>query len=192
MKFSTKLLIATLGLGVLTACGPKGPSKEQVAAEEQAKVVYETVKSDFDKYKGWRNSANNAIKQVNKNVMAIRTEKDPAKATAIYENTAKELYDVSNKLNEMQFTDARFTPLKTKGVESFKLLSELFSGSTKYLTEDIPNQTRVDMVNRRNQAINSINKELSQMENDLTKELNAEAKKYNEIRRENDKLRKGE
>ena len=51
MKLTTKLLITALSFSILTACGPKGPSKEQIAAEEQAKVAYETVKSDFEKYK---------------------------------------------------------------------------------------------------------------------------------------------
>ncbi|WP_314187261.1 hypothetical protein [Aggregatibacter kilianii] len=190
MKFITKLFVIALSLNILTACGPKGPSEEQVAAEEQAKVVYETVKSDYQKYKEWRTSANNAINAVNKSVRTIRAEKDPNKVIEIYENLAKEFSDVSASLNQIQFSDTRFTALKTKGIEGFKTISELFLESTKYITTDIPNETRVQMVNRRNQAINMLNNELTQLENNVLKEINADAKKYNEIRRENDKLRK--
>ncbi|WP_109077147.1 hypothetical protein [Aggregatibacter kilianii] len=192
MKFTTKLFIAALSLNILTACGPKGPSEEQIAAEEQAKVVYETAKTDYKKYKEWRASANSAIHSINKTVSAIRTEKDPKKATEMYENLAKEFSDVSDNLNKIQFSDARFTALKTKGIEGFKSISELFLESTKYITTEIPNETRVKMANRRNQAINVINKELGQMEDKVLKEINADAKKYNEIRSANDKLRRGE
>ncbi|MBN6067026.1 hypothetical protein HYE66_11260 [Aggregatibacter actinomycetemcomitans] len=192
MKLTTKLLIAALSLNILTACGPKGPSEEQIAAEEQAKVVYETVKADHKKYTEWRNSANKAINSINNTIYAIRAEKDPNKVIEMYKNLAKEFSDVSTRLNEIQFSDARFNELKTKGIEGFKTISELFLESTKYITTEIPNATRVEMANRRNQAVNTINKELGQMEDKVLKEINAEAKKYNEIRRENDKLRKGE
>ncbi|OOF45054.1 hypothetical protein [Rodentibacter trehalosifermentans] len=192
MKFTTKLLIAALGLSILTACGPKGPSKEQIAAEEQAKVVYEIAKEDYNKYTEWRKSANKVIREVNNAISTIFAEKDPAKVIEMYKDRAKDLSDVSNKLNEIQFSDSRFAPLKTKGIEGFKQLSELFSESTKYITADIPNETRMNMVNRRNQVINAINKELVQIEKDVLQQINADAKKYNEIRSENDKLRKGE
>lgn len=190
MKFVTKLLIATLGFSVLTACGPKGPSKEQVAAEEQAKVVYETVKTDFQKYKEWRESANNTIRSMNTMMATIRTEKDPKKVIEMYEKLAKEFADVSTRLNTIQFTDTRFTALKTKGTEGFKTLSDLVLESTKHVTTEITNETRQQMLNRRNQAINVINKELGELEDNLVKEINADTQKYNDIRRENDKLRR--
>lgn len=190
MKFVTKLLIATLGFSVLTACGPKGPSKEQVAAEEQAKAVYETVKTDFQKYKEWRESANNTIRSMNTMMATIRTEKDPKKVIEMYEKLAKEFADVSTRLNTIQFTDTRFTALKTKGTEGFKTLSDLVLESTKHVTTEITNETRQQMLNRRNQAINVINKELGELEDNLVKEINADTQKYNDIRRENDKLRR--
>lgn len=190
MKLTTKLLIIALSFSILTACGPKGPSKEQIAAEEQAKVAYETVKSDFEKYKEWRDSANKTIKNMNSTLSIIRSEKDPNKVIGMYETLAKEFSDVSNRLNAIQFTDTRFSALKTKGIEGFKTLSELILESTKYVTTEVTNETRLKMINQRNQAINIVNKELGELEDDVVKEINADTKKYNEIRRENDKLRR--
>lgn len=190
MKLTTKLLITALSFGVLTACGPKGPSKEQIAAEEQAKVAYETVKSDFEKYKEWRDSANKTIKNMNSTLSIIRSEKDPNKVIGMYETLAKEFSDVSNRLNAIQFTDTRFSALKTKGIEGFKTLSELILESTKYVTTEVTNETRLKMINQRNQAINIVNKELGELEDNVVKEINADTRKYNEIRRENDKLRR--
>ena len=190
MKLTTKLLVTALSFSILTACGPKGPSKEQIAAEEQAKVAYETVKSDFEKYKEWRDSANKTIKNMNSTLSIIRSEKDPNKVIGMYETLAKELSDVSNRLNAIQFTDTRFSALKTKGIEGFKTLSELILESTKYVTTEVTNETRLKMINQRNQAINIVNKELGELEDDVVKEINADTKKYNEIRRENDKLRR--
>ena len=190
MKLTTKLLITALSFSILTACGPKGPSKEQIAAEEQAKVAYETVKSDFEKYKEWRDSANKTIKNMNSTLSIIRSEKDPDKVIGMYETLAKEFSDVSNRLNAIQFTDTRFSTLKTKGIEGFKTLSELILESTKYVTTEVTNETRLKMINQRNQAINIVNKELGELEDNLVKEINADTKKYNEIRRENDKLRR--
>jgi lipoprotein len=190
MKLTTKLLITALSFSILTACGPKGPSKEQIAAEEQAKVAYETVKSDFEKYKEWRDSANKTIKNMNSTLSIIRSEKDPNKVIGMYETLAKEFSDVSNRLNAIQFTDTRFSALKTKGIEGFKTLSELILESTKYVTTEVTNETRLKMINQRNQAINIVNKELGELEDNVVKEINADTKKYNEIRRENDKLRR--
>ena len=190
MKLTTKLLITALSVSILTACGPKGPSKEQIAAEEQAKVAYETVKSDFEKYKEWRDSANKTIKNMNSTLSIIRSEKDPDKVIGMYETLAKEFSDVSNRLNAIQFTDTRFSALKTKGIEGFKTLSELILESTKYVTTEVTNETRLKMINQRNQAINIVNKELGELEDNVVKEINADTKKYNEIRRENDKLRR--
>ena len=190
MKLTTKLLITALSFSILTACGPKGPSKEQIAAEEQAKVAYETVKSDFEKYKEWRDSANKTIKNMNSTLSIIRSEKDPNKVIGLYETLAKEFLDVSNRLNAIQFTDTRFSALKTKGIEGFKTLSKLILESTKYVTTEVTNETRLKMINQRNQAINIVNKELGELEDNLVKEINADTKKYNEIRRENDKLRR--
>lgn len=190
MKLTTKLLVTALSFSILTACGPKGPSKEQIAAEEQAKVAYETVKSDFEKYKEWRDSANKTIKNMNSTLSIIRSEKDPNKVIGMYETLAKEFSDVSNRLNAIQFTDTRFSALKTKGIEGFKTLSELILESTKYVTTEVTNETRLKMINQRNQAINIVNKELGELEDDVVKEINADTKKYNEIRRENDKLRR--
>ena len=190
MKLTTKLLITALSFSILTACGPKGPSKEQIAAEEQAKVAYETVKSDFEKYKEWRDSANKTIKNMNSTLSIIRSEKDPNRVIGMYETLAKEFSDVSNRLNAIQFADARFSALKTKGIEGFKTLSELILESTKYVTTEVTNETRLKMINQRNQAINIVNKELGELEDNVVKEINADTKKYNEIRRENDKLRR--
>ena len=190
MQLTTKLLITALSFSILTACGPKGPSKEQIAAEEQAKVAYETVKSDFEKYKEWRDSANKTIKNMNSTLSIIRSEKDPNKVIGMYETLAKEFSDVSNRLNAIQFTDTRFSALKTKGIEGFKTLSELILESTKYVTTEVTNETRLKMINQRNQAINIVNKELGELEDNVVKEINADTKKYNEIRRENDKLRR--
>ena len=190
MKLTTKLLITALSFSILTACGPKGPSKEQIAAEEQAKVAYETVKSDFEKYKEWRDSAKKTIKNMNSTLSIIRSEKDPNKVIGMYETLAKEFSDVSNRLNAIQFTDTRFSALKTKGIEGFKTLSELILESTKYVTTEVTNETRLKMINQRNQAINIVNKELGELEDNVVKEINADTKKYNEIRRENDKLRR--
>ena len=190
MKLTTKLLVTALSFSILTACGPKGPSKEQIAAEEQAKVAYETVKSDFEKYKEWRDSANKTIKNMNSTLSIIRSEKDPDKVIGMYETLAKEFSDVSNRLNAIQFTDTRFSTLKTKGIEGFKTLSELILESTKYVTTEVTNETRLKMINQRNQAINIVNKELGELEDNVVKEINADTKKYNEIRRENDKLRR--
>jgi len=190
MKLTTKLLITALSFSILTACGPKGPSKEQIAAEEQAKVAYETVKSDFEKYKEWRDSANKTIKNMNSTLSIIRSEKDPNKVIGMYETLAKEFSDVSNRLNAIQFTDTRFSALKTKGIEGFKTLSELILESTKYVTTEVTNETRLKMINQRNQAINIVNKELGELEDNVVKEINADTRKYNEIRRENDKLRR--
>ena len=190
MKLTTKLLITALSFSILTACGPKGPSKEQIAAEEQAKVAYETVKSDFEKYKEWRDSANKTIKNMNSTLSIIRSEKDPNKVIGMYETLAKEFSDVSNRLNAIQFADTRFSALKTKGIEGFKTLSELILESTKYITTEVTNETRLKMINQRNQAINIVNKELGELEDDVVKEINADTKKYNEISRENDKLRR--
>ena len=190
MKLTTKLLVTALSFSILTACGPKGPSKEQIAAEEQAKVAYETVKSDFEKYKEWRDSANKTIKNMNSTLSIIRSEKDPNKVIGMYETLAKEFSDVSNRLNAIQFTDTRFSALKTKGIEGFKTLSELILESTKYVTTEVTNETRLKMINQRNQAINIVNKELGELEDNVVKEINADTKKYNEIRRENDKLRR--
>lgn len=190
MKLTTKLLITALSFSILTACGPKGPSKEQIAAEEQAKVAYETVKSDFEKYKEWRDSANKTIKNMNSTLSIIRSEKDPNKVIGMYETLAKEFSDVSNRLNAIQFTDTRFSALKTKGIEGFKTLSKLILESTKYVTTEVTNETRLKMINQRNQAINIVNKELGELEDNVVKEINADTKKYNEIRRENDKLRR--
>ena len=190
MKLTTKLLIAALSFSILTACGPKGPSKEQIAAEEQAKIAYETVKSDFEKYKEWRDSANKTIKNMNSTLSIIRSEKDPNKVIGMYETLAKEFSDVSNRLNAIQFTDTRFSALKTKGIEGFKTLSELILESTKYVTTEVTNETRLKMINQRNQAINIVNKELGELEDNVVKEINADTRKYNEIRRENDKLRR--
>ena len=190
MKLTTKLLITALSFGVLTACGPKGPSKEQIAAEEQAKVAYETVKSDFEKYKEWRDSANKTIKNMNSTLSIIRSEKDPNKVIGMYETLAKEFSDVSNRLNSIQCADTRFSALKTKGIEGFKTLSELILESTKYVTTEVTNETRLKMINQRNQAINIVNKELGELEDNVVKEINADTRKYNEIRRENDKLRR--
>ena len=190
MKLTTKLLITALSFSILTACGPKGPSKEQIAAEEQAKIAYETVKSDFEKYKEWRDSANKTIKNMNSTLSIIRSEKDPNKVIGMYETLAKEFSDVSNRLNAIQFTDTRFSALKTKGIEGFKTLSELILESTKYVTTEVTNETRLKMINQRNQAINIVNKELGELEDNVVKEINADTKKYNEIRRENDKLRR--
>lgn len=190
MKLTTKLLIAALSFSILTACGPKGPSKEQIAAEEQAKIAYETVKSDFEKYKEWRDSANKTIKNMNSTLSIIRSEKDPNRVIGMYETLAKEFSDVSNRLNAIQFADARFSALKTKGIEGFKTLSELILESTKYVTTEVTNETRLKMINQRNQAINIVNKELGELEDNVVKEINADTKKYNEIRRENDKLRR--
>ena len=190
MKLTTKLLVTALSFSILTACGPKGPSKEQIAAEEQAKVAYETVKSDFEKYKEWRDSANKTIKNMNSTLSIIRSEKDPNRVIGMYETLAKEFSDVSNRLNAIQFTDTRFSALKTKGIEGFKTLSELILESTKYVTTEVTNETRLKMINQRNQAINIVNKELGELEDDVVKEINADTKKYNEIRRENDKLRR--
>ena len=190
MKLTTKLLVTALSFSILTACGPKGPSKEQIAAEEQAKVAYETVKSDFEKYKEWRDSANKTIKNMNSTLSIIRSEKDPNKVIGLYETLAKEFLDVSNRLNAIQFTDTRFSALKTKGIEGFKTLSELILESTKYVTTEVTNETRLKMINQRNQAINIVNKELGELEDNVVKEINADTRKYNEIRRENDKLRR--
>ena len=190
MKLTTKLLITALSFSILTACGPKGPSKEQIAAEEQAKVAYETVKSDFEKYKEWRDSANKTIKNMNSTLSIIRSEKDPNKVIGLYETLAKEFLDVSNLLNAIQFTDTRFSALKTKGIEGFKTLSKLILESTKYVTTEVTNETRLKMINQRNQAINIVNKELGELEDNVVKEINADTRKYNEIRRENDKLRR--
>lgn len=190
MKLTTKLLVTALSFSILTACGPKGPSKEQIAAEEQAKVAYETVKSDFEKYKEWRDSANKTIKNMNSTLSIIRSEKDPNKVIGMYETLAKEFSDVSNRLNAIQFTDTRFSALKTKGIEGFKTLSELILESTKYVTTEVTNETRLKMINQRNQAINIVNKELGELEDNVVKEINADTGKYNEIRRENDKLRR--
>lgn len=190
MKLTTKLLITALSFSILTACGPKGPSKEQIAAEEQAKVAYETVKSDFEKYKEWRDSANKTIKNMNSTLSIIRSEKDPNKVIGLYETLAKEFLDVSNRLNAIQFTDTRFSALKTKGIEGFKTLSKLILESTKYVTTEVTNETRLKMINQRNQAINIVNKELGELEDNVVKEINADTRKYNEIRRENDKLRR--
>ena len=190
MKLTTKLLVTALSFSILTACGPKGPSKEQIAAEEQAKVAYETVKSDFEKYKEWRDSANKTIKNMNSTLSIIRSEKDPDKVIGMYETLAKEFSDVSNRLNAIQFTDTRFSALKTKGIEGFKTLSELILESTKYITTEATNETRLKMINQRNQAINIVNKELGELEDNVVKEINADTKKYNEIRHENDKLRR--
>ena len=190
MKLTTKLLIAALSFSILTACGPKGPSNEQIAAEEQAKIAYETVKSDFEKYKEWRDSANKTIKNMNSTLSIIRSEKDPNRVIGMYETLAKEFSDVSNRLNAIQFADARFSALKTKGIEGFKTLSELILESTKYVTTEVTNETRLKMINQRNQAINIVNKELGELEDNVVKEINADTKKYNEIRRENDKLRR--
>ena len=190
MKLTTKLLITALSFSILTACGPKGPSKEQIAAEEQAKIAYETVKSDFEKYKEWRDSANKTIKNMNSTLSIIRSEKDPNKVIGMYETLAKEFSDVSNRLNAIQFTDTRFSALKTKGIEGFKTLSELILESTKYVTTEVTNETRLKMINQRNQAINIVNKELGELEDNVVKEINADTRKYNEIRRENDKLRR--
>ena len=190
MKLTTKFLVTALSFSILTACGPKGPSKEQIAAEEQAKVAYETVKSDFEKYKEWRDSANKTIKNMNSTLSIIRSEKDPDKVIGMYETLAKEFSDVSNRLNAIQFTDTRFSTLKTKGIEGFKTLSELILESTKYVTTEVTNETRLKMINQRNQAINIVNKELGELEDNVVKEINADTKKYNEIRRENDKLRR--
>ena len=190
MKLTTKLLIAALSFSILTACGPKGPSKEQIAAEEQAKIAYETVKSDFEKYKEWRDSANKTIKNMTSTLSIIRSEKDPNKVIGMYETLAKEFSDVSNRLNAIQFTDTRFSALKTKGIEGFKTLSELILESTKYVTTEVTNETRLKMINQRNQAINIVNKELGELEDNVVKEINADTRKYNEIRRENDKLRR--
>ena len=190
MKLTTKLLVTALSFSILTACGPKGPSKEQIAAEEQAKVAYDTVKSDFEKYKEWRDSANKTIKNMNSTLSIIRSEKDPNKVIGMYETLAKEFSDVSNRLNAIQFTDTRFSALKTKGIEGFKTLSELILESTKYVTTEVTNETRLKMINQRNQAINIVNKELGELEDNVVKEINADTKKYNEIRRENDKLRR--
>ena len=190
MKLTTKLLVTALSFSILTACGPKGPSKEQIAAEEQAKVAYETVKSDFEKYKEWRDSANKTIKNMNSTLSIIRSEKDPDKVIGMYETLAKEFSDVSNRLNAIQFTDTRFSALKTKGIEGFKTLSELILESTKYVTTEVTNETRLKMINQRNQAINIVNKELGELEDNVVKEINADTRKYNEIRRENDKLRR--
>lgn len=190
MKLTTKLLVTALSFSILTACGPKGPSKEQIAAEEQAKVTYETVKSDFEKYKEWRDSANKTIKNMNSTLSIIRSEKDPNKVIGMYETLAKEFSDVSNRLNAIQFTDTRFSALKTKGIEGFKTLSELILESTKYVTTEVTNETRLKMINQRNQAINIVNKELGELEDNVVKEINADTRKYNEIRRENDKLRR--
>ena len=190
MKLTTKLLVTALSFSILTACGPKGPSKEQIAAEEQAKVAYETVKSDFEKYKEWRDSANKTIKNMNSTLSIIRSEKDPNRVIGMYETLAKEFSDVSNRLNAIQFTDTRFSALKTKGIEGFKTLSELILESTKYVTTEVTNETRLKMINQRNQAINIVNKELGELEDNIVKEINADTKKYNEIRRENDKLRR--
>ena len=190
MKLTTKLLITGLSFSILTACGPKEPSKEQIAAEEQAKIAYETVKSDFEKYKEWRDSANKTIKNMNSTLSIIRSEKDPNKVIGMYETLAKEFSDVSNRLNAIQFADARFSALKTKGIEGFKTLSELILESTKYITTEATNETRLKMINQRNQAINIVNKELGELEDNVVKEINADTKKYNEIRRENDNLRR--
>ena len=190
MKLTTKLLITALSFSILTACGPKGPSKEQIAAEEQAKIAYETVKSDFEKYKEWRDSANKTIKNMNSILSIIRSEKDPNKVIGMYETLAKEFSDVSNRLNAIQFADTRFSALKTKGIEGFKTLSELILESTKYVTTEVTNETRLKMINQRNQAINIVNKELGELEDNVVKEINADTRKYNEIRRENDKLRR--
>lgn len=190
MKLTTKLLVTALSFSILTACGPKGPSKEQIAAEEQAKVAYETAKSDFEKYKEWRDSANKTIKNMNSTLSIIRSEKDPNKVIGMYETLAKEFSDVSNRLNAIQFTDTRFSTLKTKGIEGFKTLSELILESTKYVTTEVTNETRLKMINQRNQAINIVNKELGELEDNVVKEINADTRKYNEIRRENDKLRR--
>ena len=190
MKLTTKLLITALSFSILTACGPKGPSKEQIAAEEQAKVAYETVKSDFEKYKEWRDSANKTIKNMNSTLSIIRSEKDPNKVIGLYETLAKEFLDVSNRLNAIQFTDTRFSALKTKGIEGFKTLSKLILESTKYVTTEVTNETRLKMINQRNQAINIVNKELGELEDNVVKEINADTRKYNEICRENDKLRR--
>jgi lipoprotein len=190
MKLTTKLLVTALSFSILTACGPKGPSKEQIAAEEQAKVAYDTVKSDFEKYKEWRDSANKTIKNMNSTLSIIRSEKDPNKVIGMYETLAKEFSDVSNRLNAIQFTDTRFSALKTKGIEGFKTLSELILESTKYVTTEVTNETRLKMINQRNQAINIVNKELGELEDNVVKEINADTRKYNEIRRENDKLRR--
>lgn len=190
MKLTTKLLVTALSFSILTACGPKGPSKEQIAAEEQVKVAYETVKSDFEKYKEWRDSANKTIKNMNSTLSIIRSEKDPNKVIGMYETLAKEFSDVSNRLNAIQFTDTRFSALKTKGIEGFKTLSELILESTKYVTTEVTNETRLKMINQRNQAINIVNKELGELEDNVVKEINADTRKYNEIRRENDKLRR--
>ena len=108
----------------------------------------------------------------------------------MYETLAKEFSDVSNRLNAIQFTDTRFSALKTKGIEGFKTLSELILESTKYVTTEVTNETRLKMINQRNQAINIVNKELGELEDNVVKEINADTKKYNEIRRENDKLRR--
>ena len=190
MKLTTKLLVTALSFSILTACGPKGPNKEQIAAEEQVKVAYETVKSDFEKYKEWRDSANKTIKNMNSTLSIIRSEKDPNKVIGMYETLAKEFSDVSNRLNAIQFTDTRFSALKTKGIEGFKTLSELILESTKYVTTEVTNETRLKMINQRNQAINIVNKELGELEDNVVKEINADTRKYNEIRRENDKLRR--
>ena len=190
MKLTTNLLVTALSFSILTACGPKGPSKEQIAAEEQAKVAYDTVKSDFEKYKEWRDSANKTIKNMNSTLSIIRSEKDPNKVIGMYETLAKEFSDVSNRLNAIQFTDTRFSALKTKGIEGFKTLSELILESTKYVTTEVTNETRLKMINQRNQAINIVNKELGELEDNVVKEINADTRKYNEIRRENDKLRR--
>ena len=190
MKLTTKLLVTALSFSILTACGPKGPSKEQIAAEEQAKVAYETVKSDFEKYKEWRDSANKTIKNMNSTLSIIRSEKDPNRVIGMYETLAKEFSDVSNRLNAIQFADARFSALKTKGIEGFKTLSELILESTKYVTTEVTNETRLKMINQRNQAINIVNKELGELEDNVVKEINADTRKYNEIRHENDKLRR--
>ena len=190
MKLTTKLLVTALSFSILTACGPKGPSKEQIAAEEKAKLDYDTVKSDFEKYKEWRDSANKTIKNMNSTLSIIRSEKDPNRVIGMYETLAKEFSDVSNRLNAIQFADARFSALKTKGIEGFKTLSELILESTKYVTTEVTNETRLKMINQRNQAINIVNKELGELEDNVVKEINADTKKYNEIRRENDKLRR--
>ena len=127
---------------------------------------------------------------MNSTLSIIRSEKDPNKVIGLYETLAKEFLDVSNRLNAIQFTDTRFSALKTKGIEGFKTLSKLILESTKYVTTEVTNETRLKMINQRNQAINIVNKELGELEDNVVKEINADTRKYNEIRRENDKLRR--
>ncbi|MGC7560909.1 hypothetical protein [Pasteurella sp. PK-2025] len=199
MKLITKLATLVLSLSVLLACEPKGPSPEQIAAEQQAKALYDSAKMDYDKYQEWRKRANDSAHSMSSLGLKMKaltlnpqdiSSSSYKEIVQAYEDVAKKLNDVADELTNLQFNDPAFDEIKTKGSEAFKTLATLTQESIPYLTKEMPTTLRNDMVNRRKQAVNIINNHLVSLENNVIKSLKATANKYHELHSQNEKLRK--